>query len=443
MNTSRAVATCAAVLLASISLYASATDPITIKITSSWGGLGEPTSGELIIVGKGRNFVANGQTVNAEAVRSLLMALELPPVDQPTLSECGIKQEWLLANYKSALENYTHTKVKDLAPNGVELFKDKFTNPADAQSTFAELFGEWHTDDYPKMTVTVRSADREYGVESDSQHPFMLPWFGIDRRRGGYSCQISHAIATLLPKKFSNRERLVPGHEFLWRMTSQTMRAIKHEWDLFDTEFKVGPSVAPIFSHYTPVESAISNLSSIDLDGAEAWNAKLQSPDLPSNFIVNVSLNYREKSLPGVDALMREVPIYSRLVLSVPWLSDYIAAHPRSKVELHYVNGRSLSLKAERDLAQDLRQHGKDELASRVSNQAAQCAFLEIQTIPGTDTTTACWSRAVVFPNKELLIWHFQCDSVMLFSSGQFSTWDYYGWRSTGALVEPDGTLAK
>jgi hypothetical protein len=254
--------------------------------------------------------------------------------------------------------------------------------------------------------------------------------------RGGYSCDISRAIARLLPKGFSNKERLVLGDGFRWQLTERTMRNIEQEWNMLDTEFKVGPAVAPIFAHYTPVESAISNLSSIDLDGGEAWNAQLRSNDLPSNMLVGASLHYyKKKELPGVDELLTRLPNYSRLVLSVPWLMRYMAAYPEATAELRYVDGRSLSMKAQASLIKDLQEHGKPELAAMVAHQGAESAFLEI------NAGSQCWSRMIVLPSREVLIWHFKCDSVLGFPARDFETWDYYGWRSVGALVKEDGTL--
>jgi hypothetical protein len=240
-----------------------------------------------------------------------------------------------------------------------------------------------------------------------------------------------------LPRGFSNRERLFPVHRFRWDLTEQIMGTIEHEWNLLDTEFKVGPAVAPVFSRYTPIKSAISNLASVDLDGGQAWNAELRSRDLPSNLVVGVSLRYYKKELFGVNEFLRQLPRYSTLVLSVPWLSKYLEIHPETTLELRYVDGRSLSPKAEASLSEDLRKHGKSDLANGVSQQGRDVAFAEI------DSGSGCWSRVIVFPTKEVLIWHFKCDSVLGFPAKNFDTWDYYGWRSSGALVRQDGTLVK
>jgi hypothetical protein len=416
---------------------ASGSETVRIEIKSSWGGLGKPTKGNIAITGIRGKYRSEDRKVNAKAVDSLLAALEQPVVDQPLLEGCGITERWLQANYTRGLEDYTHEKLKDLSPKQVELFKTRFTDVASAQVAFAELFKGWHTDDYPELSVTVDIGGEKFGVQSSSQHLFMLPWSGIDRPRGGYNCRISQAIAALLPEKFSNRERLVLNDRFRWELTEQIMRTDERQWNLLDTEFKVGPEVAPVFARFVPLKSAISNLSSIDLDGGEAWNAELRSNDLPSNLVVGISLRYSKKKLIGAAQFLNQIPKYSDLILSVPWLSNYLQTHSEAIVELRYVDGRSLSPKAEASLTEDLRKHGKTELANVVSQRAATSAFIEV------DAGSGCWSRAIVFPTKEVLLWHFKCDSALGFAAKNFDTWDYYDWRSTGALVKPDGTLSR
>src|SRR6202021_239397 len=98
------------------------------------------------------------------------------------------------------------------------------------------LFKNWHTDDYPIVSVTVSESGRNFGVQSKSQYPFMLPWVGVDKQRGGYNCHIGSAVATLVSKNFSNRERLIPGESFRWRLTDKVMDEIEDQWNLLDTE---------------------------------------------------------------------------------------------------------------------------------------------------------------------------------------------------------------
>jgi hypothetical protein len=418
-------------------LSSEAEDAIRIEINSSWTGLGASRDNSITITGKGGKYSTDGGKVNAIAVAELLSALADPIVEGPKLEGCGVDEAWLQKNYRAGLKDYIHRKIDSLSLKQVELFRSQFANVTNADTAFAELFKNWHTDDYPRLSVSVHHGQRQYGVQSTSQYPFMLPWVGLDGPRGGYNCRISRALANVIPKDFPNRNRLVVGQAFRLELTEQIMDSIRHDWDLLDTENKVGPQVAPVFVRFKPIESAISNVSSIDLNGTQAWNAKLRSSEFPSNLIFGVSLSYRGKGLNGVDTLLTQVPKYARLVLSVPWLNKYLEDHPDTTFELRYVDGRSLSSQAEKEFAEDMRKHNKAALADAASRQSTEDAFLEI------NSGQRCWSRAIVLPTKEVLLWHFKCDSVMGLPAKDFDAWDFYGWRSTGTIIGLDGKIVR
>lgn len=107
-----------------VRLSAAGPDAIRIEIDSSWGGLGAPTKGTLVITGSRGKYRSEERKIDDQAVESLLAALEQPVADQPLIEECGITQRWLLANYKGGLKDYTHRKLGDLPPEGVSLFKN-------------------------------------------------------------------------------------------------------------------------------------------------------------------------------------------------------------------------------------------------------------------------------------------------------------------------------
>jgi hypothetical protein len=413
----------------------SAQNSFRIEITSTWWGLGSRPEMHLAITGDGGHFVADGQKVNPAAVKELLNAMDAPPIEHPSLATCGVDRAWLEDNYARGLEEFTHRKLKDLSEEQIDLFKTQFVGQESAETAFKALFENGHTDDFPKLSIAVNDGQREFGVMSDSQYPFMLPWAGIDRARGGHSCRISRAIFALLPKGFTNKDRMAVGHGLRWQLTEQIMDRIRPEWAALDAQHLVGSDIAPILARFSPLKSEVSNLSSIDLDGRQSWNAELGSKELPQNLIIGVSLLYRRNRLDGVDSLLHQVPNYTALVLSVPWLQAYLRDKPLSKIEMRYVNGRSLSTKASQGLAEDLRSHGKSGLAQMVERDAMSSAFLEVNDGAG------CWSRAVVFPNRDVLLWHFKCDSVFGLSATQFKVWDFYGWRSTGTVIGPDGSI--
>jgi hypothetical protein len=421
----------------------SAAQQVRIEIKSSWEGLGNPRQGDIVISGDKGKFTANGRKVDPRAIESLFAALDEPIADKVDMGNCGITQQWLESNSVDALKAVTHQKISELSPKQVALFRGKFEDMHAVREALAELFEHWHTDDDPRMSVSIRIDGKELGVRSESQSPFMLPWSGTDKPRGGYNCRISQSIAALLPPKFPDRERLLPHEGFRWDLASQIMQAIEHEWNMLDTEYKIGVDVAPVFARFPPIESAVTCLMSIDLDDC-GWNATLKDPTLPVNVLIGVNLSYYESHhryhLVGVEGFLKKISEYTALMQSVPWLSKYIQAHPSSTIEVRFVGDRSLSPKALSSLTKDLSDHGKQELADRVSKEAFTSAFLEINS---SNSDYSHWSRVIVFPNRDVLLWHFQGDHFLGFSSKDFATWDYYGWRSTGTLIDPNGRLER
>jgi hypothetical protein len=412
-----------------------AQNSIRIEIRSSWAGLGSQPDANLTIISENGQFISNGRKLNRFSVKELLDAMDAPSVEHPSLAACGVDQTWLEENYLQGLKEFTNRKLKELSAQQIDLFKTQFLGQESSERLFERLFQNWHTDDFPKLSVTVRDGTREFGITSDSQYPFMLPWVGVDRARGGFNCKISRAIFALLPKGFANRDRLAVGHELRWQLTEQTMNQIRSQWNFLNAQNLVGTDIVPILASFSLLRSEVSNLSSVDLDGKQSWNAELSSRELPQNLVIGVSLLYRNKHLEGVEDFLRQVPRYSELVLSVPWLDSYLRDHPASTFELRYAGGRSLSPKATQHFEEDLRTHGKLELAQILDRDAMSSAFLEVNGGSG------CWSRAVVLPNRDLLLWHFKCDSVLGFPAAQFKVWDYLGWRSTGTVIGLDGSI--
>lgn len=427
----------ALVLALALNKSALADETTRIEIQSSWTGLGVPASKRLVITGRNGVYKAVGHKVDSPVVAELLASLESPGVEQPSLASCGVTESWLAGNYGAALTDYTHHKISALSPEQVQLFRNHFVNSSSATVAFENLFKNFHTDDYPEISVMVIKGGRTFGVRSESQFPFMLPWSATTPSVGGYNCRISRAIAALVGTRFPNAGRLVLNNGFRWSLASEVMSSIRDKWDLLETESKVGSVIAPILERFMLVRSAISNLSSIDLNGEQSWNAKLRSSQLPPNLLIGVSMFYRDRGLTGIDTFLTRIPEYSDLVLSVRWMRKYLSEHPNTSVELRYVNGQSLSPKALESLIVDLGKHGKLQLADKVSAQAPQSAFLEI------DSGFGGWSRAVVLPSQEVLLWHFRGSSVLGFSAEEFESWDYNGWRSTATLVTPNGEISR
>jgi len=150
---------------------------------------------------------------------------------------------------------------------------------------------------------------------------------------------------------------------------------------------------------------------------------------------VGVTLYYNKKyQLAGVEDFGRNIDAYMDLASSVPWLSSYVRQHPGVSVEIRYVQDRSLSIKPLQSLAEDLKKNGKSELAERVVREKDAIVFLEVD-------ESGKWSRWIVFPNREMLLWHFKSDSALGFKSADMKLWDYLHWNGAGILVSGEGAI--
>jgi hypothetical protein len=215
-------------------------ESVRIEIRSSWLGWGRRQSA-IIINGENSKYSANGHPVAANDVKALFLALDEPPVEKPSLENCGIDSRWLNANVDLAqrqfapdqpeLFKYTPAELvpPDTSAQQIRLFRLHFTDVTYVQQAFEDNFRHSHTDDYPEMEVEVFRDGNKVTVHSNSQHLFMLPWIVTgNQKRPDFNCHISRSIANLLPGKFTNQERFLPGKEFVFEITNEIENRTRH-----------------------------------------------------------------------------------------------------------------------------------------------------------------------------------------------------------------------
>jgi hypothetical protein len=426
-------------------------DRVRIEIRSSWRGLGQ-SHRTTIITGVNSKYETDGHPVAKEAVQGLLGAIEESPDEKPNLENCGIDSRWLNANLERAQQDFypIHTyvfkptppelSILDTAPAQITQFRSHFTDVAYVRQAFEHDFKVMHTDDYPEISVEVWRDGKKTSIHSNSQHLFMLPWvIGDNPKRTTFNCHVSGSIANLLPSKFTNRERLLPGQDLRRAIIEEFEGRSRHLWD---TEETLGPDLVPIRARFKVVDSEVSCLpyfgESVDGDNCLTWNAELTAQNLPRYMHLNVSLTYSNGRLIGVAQFLARIEDYVALVRSIPWLAEFMNRHPDQEVELRYSRERSLARKAAlSDLGKELRGHQKNEVADRLTRESDKCALLEIGDPAGRS------SKWVVFPNREMLLWWFDGDSALEWKANQLDGWGCpVITRCTGIVVLPNGTLA-
>jgi hypothetical protein len=409
---------------------------LTITVKTTWSGLGARPNQitDVVISGNRGSYHVNGKNVEDGKVAAFLSAVDEPFIDVPSLENCGITTAWLEKNHLKAIEDATSQKLKSLSPAQIDLFRSRFTDFRFVQTLLENMFYGFHTDDYPRISVRIsRRGVDETELESDSQHPWMLPWFG-EPGKAGYNCRISQTLAALLPGNAVNHDRLIVNEGFRYDLAQHVMDEIREKWDELDTDWHVGNQIAPILGRFQLKDTKLVCRHSIDSNGC-GWNATLSSPRLPAGWVVGVTLYYDKKyHLARVEDFGRNIDAYMDLATSVPWLSSYVRQRPGVSVEIRYVQDRSLSVEPLHSLAEDLKKNGKSELAERVVREKDASVFLEVN-------ESGNWSRWIVFPDREMLLWHFKSDNALGFKSVDMKLWDYYSWNGAGILVSAEGAI--
>ncbi|HUK86258.1 MAG TPA: hypothetical protein VLT85_01225 [Terriglobales bacterium] len=406
-----------------------------VEIASSWGGLGEPRNDHVTIIRESGQFYRDGRSVDGAAVEALRQALEAPPLASLNLENLGLTQSWLIHNASPALEDYA--KDRDVTPRQRTFFLNKFLSVQAMKPHLLAVFGGGWTDDFPEVKVVVTLSSGEMlRISSKEQPIFMLPW-GVESPEGPfvtYNADISRAIAALLPKGAANRDRLA-GTRLRAVIANRLVQDSWSEWNQLEAEDTSGPGLSEIEARFTIRETEGRYLSSVDVDGRASWNAKLTDKRLPASMVIGVSLPVDEDGrLKDVEPLLTKVDSYEALALSPVWFRMYLVTNPKTEVEIRFVRDRSLSLKAGEDLLNDLRKHGKESVARELEAQQERCVFLEVN-----DKGEGRWSRWVVLPDGRMVLWHFQGGSVLNWRAAEFSSWDFFGWHSVGAVIASDG----
>ena len=184
----------------------------SVGIASKWSGLGERQESVLVISRKGDKYLtADGREIPGEFLTALERAVDAPEITALNLDNLGINQAWLDENTAPAFpECCTYNGIWATAKQK-RLFYRIFRDRTQMEKIIADyLLSGDHTDDYPRVEVTIKSAAGTIKLSSERQTSLMLPWEieSVGKKRVAYNAAISRAVVNLLPAKFTNRDRL-------------------------------------------------------------------------------------------------------------------------------------------------------------------------------------------------------------------------------------------
>ena len=192
---------------------------------------------------------------------------------------------------------------------------------------------------------------------------------------------------------------------------------------------------------------SIGNHGSIDIgmfddkDGetkyATSWEIKLKRKKSNSNVFIAVALQYDSGKVSDTNEMLKKINNYYKLFQSVSWLSEKIQIDTTIKIELHFTKGLSFSYKAQTSFLSDLSlfNDGDERMMEELLPQLTQSVFLEITEGDGK------YSRWIVLPNKEMILWHYKGDTVLDFNLETIKYGNYYGHKSVFLRVTPEGKI--
>lgn len=417
----------------------------SLKVESSWGGLGRPARSELSVERKGDGFVAGQQAVSASALYALVAAVRDTPISKPTAANLGITLQGLRSHAEEAGSNTSRLHYKEGLPEQKSLFEAAFVDESTLPLRLERVYEHSHTDDYPYMRLQFALTDGSaLTLTTHSQNPHMLPWtIKVDgATRETYNAEISQALLAILPPKFANRERL-SGDGLYAMIGEETATTIKSRWELLRAEHDSGNALSILRTKYEVRDATVDSYHGLAYgkawDGGEPHeenlHATLTRPEFPKGFAVSAVLLREHGETRGAHELLSSAPAYQHLVLSVPWLETYLRKHPEENEWMFYVHGESLTDKALHIFANDMKAVGRSDLIQRVEAVQHQAALLE----------TGYGDYWIILPNKTAVMWRWQSlTHILNWKVGEFPSGECTDYRTVtggcaGTVISPNG----
>jgi hypothetical protein len=391
-----------------------------IVIRSEWGGFAIPPHRETIIEilrsPAGKYQSSNGTTVEDSRVATLVSAIRAIPNRKVDLRDLGIDRPWLVDKFAVAEKDNDELQSHEQASESQrDLFRQTFESPAKLEPIVANLFSAGrYTDDNPCVQITVTFEDGSVQqAQSNSQYEFMLPW-RIKGRTGpvdGFNRDISRAIVALMPDGSTNRERL-NGDAFPEVLGAAVMEAIQNDWNLLEVEGKYPEVLTALRERYKLRTATISGDYAIEYgrewshDQPQETNvqAVVSRPEFPSRFDETVVFEKTGEQVVGVDQFLKQAYTFEGLSLSVPWLTEYLKAHPGVSIHLYYVHSASLAERGLKVFRADMRTIGRGPLATKVIAIQDKVALLVVDENNGQTFTSSHW---IVLPDHRMVLWRF------------------------------------
>ncbi|HEX2918093.1 MAG TPA: WG repeat-containing protein, partial [Edaphobacter sp.] len=430
--------------VAGVNSYAQAEKQVRqITIQSHWAGLGSAGDNTVTIRRVQGAFKCDGQTIKPSLIVALLNSLDADPIVAPDTTNLGITEQWLKIQ---APKQHPRAFAQGIEPTRgqISLFNRSFTNPAVIDGVVDRLFQYWRSDDYPAVRVEVTFDDNSnVSAVTTSQYIFMLPWRIGGKSNKTFNADISRAVSALMPIKTANKERLT-GAELAQQLTDAVMSSIEREWNLRGSEELVGADLSTLRSRYQVITAEINPWHNVAYGTAtykgepeeKNLHIMLRKSSFPPNVFDNVVLKDASGHIDGIQQFLDTAGKYEDLVLSIPWLSDFIRQNPKVNFNITYVHDASFGDKALRTFTGDMKLREREDLVAQVKGQQHEIALLQAE--------GAYW---LVFPDKHMILWRHEGYRTLLkwtpadFGEGECSDYKVNNGGCSGREVTPHGQL--
>jgi len=364
----------------------------------------------------------------------------------------GIDTAWLQTHVEVAGQNASTIRFNDGTPAQKRFFREKFTDSSTLQSRLDDVYRGFHTDDYPGMKVEVHLDNGDaITASSNSQHPLMLPWcVAVDNApcKKTYNAHISTALYDLLPEKFTNRERLRDTDTFgdlASEMGLYMSPSLEKQWNMIGVQQKDAQSLAKLRQHFTIRYADINTYNDLAFNEVPNTGKKVDEnlqvilwrPGFPPQFTIEAHLLREHGKTLGVDEVFDKANHYANAVLAVPWLAEFLTNHPKERASVAYVHGISMTDKAMKIFARDMKATKREKLVERV--RASQHEDVLLQTGSGD-----WW---IVLPDHSMILWRWASMHPILkwpkntFSATECSDYGEVTGGCNGTLISPAGQI--
>ncbi len=411
-----------------------------------------PSRAELAIRKEGDAYKLNGQAVDPNLIAAVVTALTAPANPEPNLDDLGVTPTWLKEHAASVARRVSETTFVGREQVPQAALEATFADPVIMDKIVPALFDRRHYTCFDciharfQVSVAVTFDDgSKLSASTSSQFPFMLPWRASSATV--YNADISRAVAALMPDKSANRSLLLAEN-----LDMQLGQAAVRQALNLEVEHRIGGTSDALRAKYKIVLASIGEYSDPVLRSPVQHTAEnssvlfhLRRSDVPDIFFDDeLLLPYADGNAVGADTFLQRAPQYEQLVLSVPWLNQFVQQNKRIvRPRLAFSHGASLSDTEAQVFSADMHARRRDDLAAKAEAAKGQIALL----IVGFGMEESDW---LVFPDRHMVLWRY-------FQTPIYGKPDLLKWQPVdfirgacakinmsgcaGAEISPDGAI--